>query len=267
MQPAERLRRELGAEARSRIDEIEVFKLIDSTNSHLMRSAVPDAGRSRLALADDQSAGRGRHDRRWETAPGSCLCLSLAYTFERVPEYLAVLTLLMGVATARVLNGLGLDAVRLKWPNDIVVNDRKLGGLLAETQLKPDRRVTVVAGIGVNLHLPPDLRIQSSSAWAHAATDLASCLGDAPDRDLLAARVTDELIALFLAFETGDIAGALDDWRSYDWLLGRSIRVEDTGTTHVGTAAGIDDKGLLLLDTPSGRQRIIAGTISLQDVR
>ncbi len=265
MQPAERLRRELGAETLSLLEDIEVFELVDSTNSYLMRSAPPDAGRSRLALADYQSSGRGRHDRRWETAPGSCLCLSLAYTFERVPEYLAVLTLLMGVATARVLSGLGLEHVRLKWPNDIVVDNHKLGGLLAETQLKPNRRVTVVAGIGINLNLPPDLQIQSTSSWAQAATDLASCLDEAPDRDVLAARLTDELIALFREFESGDISAALDDWRSRDWLLGREIRIEDGGHVHHGTAAGIDDQGLLLVETPGGIERIIAGTISLVD--
>ncbi len=265
MQPAERLRRELGAETLSLLDDIEVFELIDSTNSYLMRSAPPGAGRSRLALADDQSNGRGRHDRRWETAPGSCLCLSVAYTFERIPENLAVLTLLMGVAATRVLNDLGLDQVRLKWPNDIVVDNQKLGGLLAETQLKPNQRVTVVAGIGINLQLPPDLRIQSTSSWAQAATDLASCLGESPDRDVLAARLTDELVALFREFEGGDISAALDEWRSRDWLLGREIRIEDGGHVHHGTAAGIDDQGLLLVDTQGGMQHIIAGTISLVD--
>ncbi|MEM8682450.1 MAG: biotin--[acetyl-CoA-carboxylase] ligase [Pseudomonadota bacterium] len=265
MQPADALRRELGAETSALVDDIDVFDLIDSTNSYLMRSPAPAAGRCRLALADDQSHGRGRHDRRWETAPGSCLCLSLSYTFEQAPERLAVLTLLMGVATARVLRRFGVHKVQLKWPNDIVVADSKLGGLLAETQVKTDRRVTVVAGIGVNLRLPEDLKIQSSSAWAQAATDLASCLDSPPARDALAARISEALIAAFRDVESGDIGTALGEWRSYDWLLGRSIRVDDAGVTQHGTAAGIDDEGLLLLDTQAGQKRIIAGTISLED--
>ncbi|MEM9403708.1 MAG: biotin--[acetyl-CoA-carboxylase] ligase [Pseudomonadota bacterium] len=263
MQRTEQLRRALGADARSIVDDIELFEVIDSTNSYLMRSSAPSPGRARLAIADDQSHGRGRHDRHWETAPGSCLCLSLAYTFERTPEHLAVLTLLMGVAVATVLSGIGLQRVRLKWPNDIVVDDAKLGGLLAETQLRPDRSVTVVAGVGINLQIPPELSIRSSSTWAHAATDLASCLPDAPERDQLAAGISDELLRVFRAFETGETAAALTHWRRYDWLRGKRIRVDDGDNATVGTAGGVDDEGLLLVETDSGVKRIFAGTISL----
>lgn len=248
---------------RAILDDADVYEVTDSTNTRLLEAASPAPGRARIALADYQTAGRGRHDREWVTRPGSCLCLSLAYTFERVPDNLSILTLVMGVAVSRVLVRLGVVDVLLKWPNDIVFRDRKLGGLLAEAQLRSDRKATVIAGVGINLALPDDLKLASGSNWAQAAADLGDCLASPPGRDALAIDVSNELLDVFSGFTDANLDELLAEWRERDWLRGRSITVDTDTHRYSGTAAGITPDGELLIDTGESLQTIVAGTISL----
>ncbi len=250
---------------RESLSDIHVFDTVDSTSSFLLRQAPPAPGGASIALADDQTAGRGRHDRRWVSQKGASLCLSVAYTFATPPATLLGLTPIMGVAVNRAFDATGLSNVQLKWPNDLVFQDCKLGGLLAETQLKGDRHVTVVAGVGINLNLPTELLDLSVSDWAHRAIDLRSAMASPPSRDELAAMITAELIDAFDAFGSGRAASMLAEWRRQDWLFGKDIEVEEAGVTVRGEAVGIDDEGALLLRTADGVTRVISGSISLAD--
>ena len=257
--------RALDAGLRESLSDIHLFDTVDSTSSFLLRQTPPAPGRASVALADDQTAGRGRHDRRWVSQKGASLCLSVAYTFATTPETLLGLTPIMGVAVNRAFDATGLNDVQLKWPNDLVFQDCKLGGLLAETQLKADRQVTVVAGVGINLNLPAELLELSVSGWAHRAIDLQSAMASPPSRDELAATITAELLGAFDAFGSGRAASMLAHWRKQDWLLGKDIVVEEAGVEVHGEAAGIDDEGALLLRTAEGIMRVISGSISLAD--
>jgi BirA family biotin operon repressor/biotin-[acetyl-CoA-carboxylase] ligase len=163
--------------------KLEVFPEIESTNAYLMAKSAPDAGMHRVAIAGHQTAGRGRGDKRWLSAPGSSLCLSIAHTFRERPDTLSALTLAVGVAAAGALGDIGVDDIQLKWPNDIVAGNGKLGGILVETHHRPQRTVAVVIGIGINLELPAEILGSVDSAWAQVPADLRSILGRSVARE------------------------------------------------------------------------------------
>ena len=260
------VRQPLSAESASRLDEVEVFEQVDSTNSYLMRQPAPAPERFRIALADHQTAGRGRHYRNWQSHPGSGLCLSMAYTYESMPSSLPNLTLALGVGVARAFATLGVNGISLKWPNDIVALDGKLGGMLAEARSNSSGAVTVVAGIGINVDIQEPLDFGAEHDWAHNAVDLKSLVAKPPSRDTLAGTIIDHLHATFVGFEKLGFGGYVDEWREHDWLHGRTITVDMPERQITGIAVGVDGDGALLVDTKEGRRRVISGSIVLASV-
>lgn len=261
---ADVVRRPLSATSKSKLDQVEVFQSIDSTNSYLMEKPTPLPGRCRVALADHQTAGRGRHDRVWQSPPGTGLCLSLAYTFAAMPDRLPNLTLSLGVGVIRALSVLGIDGISLKWPNDIVALNGKLGGMLAEVRSNTDGSVTVVAGIGLNVLFIEPLDLGSEQEWAQRAVDLKSINPEIPARDVLAGTVTEHLLATLVQFEALGFNSFVDTWREHDWLFGKQIMVASTDQKFTGTAAGVDADGALLVDTKERQERVISGSIVLE---
>ncbi|MCH7981672.1 MAG: biotin--[acetyl-CoA-carboxylase] ligase, partial [Proteobacteria bacterium] len=137
---AAKIKRSLTASTARHIHCIEVFSKINSTNTYLKGQLPPPSGQFRIAIAEHQTAGRGRHGRQWISTPGGSLCLSLAYRFpQSSPGFseLYALTLALGIAVADALSGIGVAEVKLKWPNDLLVGDAKLGGILTETITSP----------------------------------------------------------------------------------------------------------------------------------
>jgi BirA family biotin operon repressor/biotin-[acetyl-CoA-carboxylase] ligase len=257
------LRRSLPEFSASRLEELELFARIGSTNTHLLGKTPPGVGRCRVAIADHQSTGRGRHNRLWLSPPGAGLYLSLAYSFAVQPKALASLTLALGVGIVGALQKLHIAGVSLKWPNDIVALDGKLGGVLTEVQSVKDAMCTVVTGVGINIKLPESLGVDVESGWAQRAVDLQTIAPDHPPREEIAALLIDALCATMTEFEAQGFAGFVDDWRQHDWLHGRQITVDMPNQQVAGVAAGIDADGALLVDTGSKRIRVISGSIVL----
>lgn len=251
--------------ANAKLDKLEAFSSIASTNTHLLALPAPAAGRYRVAVADHQTSGRGRQNRRWVSAPGAGLCLSFAYSFAALPAELPALTLAIGVGVVGALRLLDIEGVSLKWPNDIVALDRKLGGILTEAQSGTGDGVTVVTGIGLNVHLREGLDIGAESDSMLSAVDLYSVKQDLPSRELLAGTIIEQLYWTFSRFEHSGFADFANDWRQHDWLLDKEIIVDGLDTRIEGTAAGVDDDGALLVDTAEGRTRVISGTIIMPD--
>ena len=208
----------LDRDVAARMDQLEVFDEIDSTNSYLMQQAVPSPGRNRVAIADHQTAGRGRHSREWISAPGSSLCLSIAYSFKGRPANLPGLTLAIGVAARDALHTTGVGGVMLKWPNDLVANDGKLGGMLTETHVRSDASTTVIAGIGINVSLPKQLLNTTASSWSHRATDISGIATTQPTREALSAALVNRLVQSMDLFETAGMGYFVNSWRELDWL-------------------------------------------------
>jgi BirA family biotin operon repressor/biotin-[acetyl-CoA-carboxylase] ligase len=178
-----------------------------------------------------------------------------------MPEQLPALTLAIGVAVIHALQDLQVDGVSLKWPNDIVALDRKLGGILTEVQSGSGDGVTVVTGIGLNVRLGEHIDLSAESDLAHRAIDLSSLRSEPPTRELLAGTIVEKLHTAFTEFELSGFAGFANDWQRFDWLRGKEITVDMPGKQMTGIAAGVDDDGALLIDGKSGRERVISGSI------
>jgi BirA family biotin operon repressor/biotin-[acetyl-CoA-carboxylase] ligase len=232
----------LAPATRARLREVEVVTATDSTNGELMRRGVP----ALALLAETQSAGRGRRGKAWASPPAANLYLSLSWSVRRP----AGLSLAMGLACAEALR----DArVRVKWPNDLVAEGRKLGGLLIELAGN-----IAVIGVGLNVRMPPQTAIDQP--WI----DLAQ-LGVAASRNELAAYLLDALVAALVEFEAHGLAAFESRWRAFDALAGREVRVLGGEQVWQGSAAGIaSDGGLrVLID---GRERVFhSAEVSVRD--
>jgi BirA family biotin operon repressor/biotin-[acetyl-CoA-carboxylase] ligase len=247
---------------RSLLSALEVFDTIGSTNTYLAAAAAPPPGKLRVAIAEEQTSGRGRHNREWVSKRGRGLYQSLSCTLQSERRDLSALTLALGVGVLDALATVGVDEVMLKWPNDLVARDAKLGGLLVETRLHGDELV-VVAGIGINVAIDDSTRKLAASAWANDAVSLADLGKPVPDRNALASAIINSVTSVVSEFGVRGLAAFLERWRAVDWLRGRSIQVESPTTSSTGIAAGIGDDGALLLQTDAGTQAVIAGTVTL----
>lgn len=259
---AAEIRRPLTEPASSRLDELEVFASIGSTNTYLMSEPPPGAGRYRVAIADQQTSGRGRHHRRWVSEPGAGLYMSLAYTFADSLRDLSTLTLAIGVGVADALEQVGVPDIALKWPNDIVALDGKLGGILTEVQSGRAPGVTVVTGIGLNLQMPEPLDPGTASGWAHRAVGLQSLMDEPPARVRIAVALIEHVYLALSKFKGSDADGFLAAWRRRDWLLGKEITVDTPVEAVTGRAAGVGDDGALLVDTRGGRIGVLSGSVT-----
>jgi BirA family biotin operon repressor/biotin-[acetyl-CoA-carboxylase] ligase len=189
--------------------------------------------------------------------------MSFAYSFEEPPEQLPSLTLAIGVGVIAALHKLNIDGVSLKWPNDIVALDGKLGGILTELQSRSTGGVTVVTGIGLNIGLPEDAEKRIESDWARHIVDLASICELVPARAAIAAAVVDELHGVMRKFAALGFAGFAEAWAKHDWLRQREIIVGLPDQQISGAAAGVDNDGALLVETASAKIRIVSGSIIL----
>jgi len=248
--------------ARERLAQLEVFAEIDSTNSYLMQIPGPAPGKISIAATSNQTAGRGRHGKTWQSPPGSGLCLSAAYTFVSHPQNLPALTLVLGVGVVEALQELGAADVEIKWPNDLVALDGKLGGILTEVHPQSSGAVTVVTGIGVNVDLGERLDSGPTSKWARRIVDMKSICDPLPGDDDIAARLTTHLLQAFVDYEATGLAAIADRWSQLDWLFGREIIVDTLPDQVCGIGAGIGADGALLVDTPdAGIKRVTSGSV------
>ncbi len=257
------IRQSLAAETRKKLDELEVFGSVASTNTYLMSQPAPGVGRFRVAIADHQTAGRGRHYRRWISPPGAGLYMSFAYSFEEQPDQLPSLTLAIGVGVIAALQKLGINGVSLKWPNDIVALNGKLGGILTELQSRASKEVTVVTGIGLNIDLPEEAETSIESDWARRVVDVSSVCETVPGRAAIAAAIVNELHGVMSKFAALGFVGFLEAWAKHDWLKQREVIVDLPDQQITGVAAGVDNDGALLVDTGKAKTRVVSGSIIL----
>lgn len=252
---------------RARLCQLECLSVTESTNSYLAALAPPAPGKTRVCLADYQSAGRGRQGRRWLTPFGAGLCMSVAWQFARQPAGLSCLSLMCGVVFARALSRLGVDA-ELKWPNDLLLDGGKLGGILVELRAELGGSVAVVIGLGLNVALSPavaeSIRDSSGLAGALPPASLETALGSAIDRNQLAAILLDELLTALPVFATRGFAPFAADWHAADSLRESDVVVSNGAESFSGRACGIDAEGALLVSGADGERRFVAGEVSLR---
>lgn len=256
------VRRSLDANTSTRLAQFEAFAEIDSTNSYLMAQAAPLPGQLRVALTDNQTQGRGRHGRTWVSPPGSGLCLSLAYTFVEQPANLPALTLAIGLGAIDALEQVGVAGVFLKWPNDLIASDGKLGGILTETQSQGSDSTTVVTGIGINVDLGDAPAMPGDAEPLRQAVDLARIADTLPGVNALAVELVATLSKAFAEYDRGGFAVFAHKWPQRDWLLGREVTISTPQQEVAGVGAGIAEDGALLIDSGSGVPgRVTSGTV------
>ena len=258
------LERALDARTAARVARLEVFTEIGSTNRYLLERAPPPDDRLTVCLAEYQHAGRGRRGRKWSTPLGAGLCLSVGWQFKDAPPGLSALTLAVGVVVRRALARVARVDIELKWPNDLVWDERKLGGILLELTAEAQGGCHVVAGLGLNVALPPEL-LPTLSDWPRGAVDLATAVnGPPPPRTALAAALIGALAELFAEYAQSGFAPYRADWRAADYLRGRRVVLDDASGSVKGTAVGIEPDGALLIDTGGARRRVISGEVSVR---
>lgn len=242
----------------SRFD-VDHLDTCDSTNSELLRRAAAGAPSGLTVSCTHQTAGRGRRGRRWQASPGASLTFSLLW---RMPPGtpLQGLSLVVGLAVAEALESLQPLAVQLKWPNDILLAGRKLGGILIEAV--PGASAGLVIGIGLNL--------QRDDAWQAEITQAFTALADAgtpPPREILLAALLVRLASLLDRFTHAGFPAFQADWQNRNALAGQAVEISGEGGICSGTCLGVAEDGSLLIDAAGEARRIAAGDVSLRQLR
>jgi BirA family biotin operon repressor/biotin-[acetyl-CoA-carboxylase] ligase len=226
-----------------------------STNSVLL--AEKNLAQPVLLLADEQTAGRGRRGRRWHSTPGDGLTFSLAVVLRRPLRELAALSLVAGVAVARALHALGVTRAALKWPNDIVVDGAKLGGILVETKSNGGGAIKAVIGVGINLRGAAGLRARVRRDVAALEQFIA-----VPDPEQIATAIGNALIESLAAFEAHGLEAVRADWERLDAHAGQKLRVRlADGRVLTGVASGLEPDGALRLATRGGVRAVRSGRV------
>ena len=224
---------------------LQVMQDTASTQADALAQPAPTQGCA-VFVAERQSAGQGRRGRRWISPPGAGIACSLSRRFARAPSGMAGLSLAVGVALAEGLHALGYPQVRLKWPNDLLVEGRKLGGILVNLRAEGEA-CTAVIGFGINVRIPAEDAAAIDQPWC----DLAS-LGDPPSRNVLLAAVLAQLLPVLDAFDAEGLAPMLARWQPLDALVGQTVQLTEGDTRHVGLCLGIADDGALRLRCADG---------------
>lgn len=263
----DRIRARIGAGVLPHIARLEVFAELGSTNAHLLAAPAPAPGNLTAALAEFQRAGRGRWGRTWNMPPRSGIALSVGWSFAEAPGDLSALSLAAGVAARQAIKAATGRAPALKWPNDLVWADRKLGGILVETAPRPGVSRHVVVGLGLNVSMD-DETLWNLGRRPGSAIDLAMMTaGRPPPRNELAARLIEGCFEMFGTFERSGFAAYRDAFREADYLKRRPVTVSDGPNRLSGTAEGVDSNGALILMTGNGRRRIVAGDVTVRPRR
>jgi len=254
-----KIRAGLDVPARTMLAELQCVETTDSTNQQLLQRAATRAIHGHALLAEYQTAGRGRRGDAWIAPPGSGLCLSLGWRFEAPPHTMSALSLVIGIAVARTAQAFGLDAVRLKWPNDVLYQGRKLAGILIEMRAEYGGPSTVVIGVGLNSHIPAAVRATITQPVA----DLSEALEHPPGRNLVAARLLSELVKVLTEFTAHGFAPFAADWRRYDGLAGQQVQLELPDRQIRGLAQGVDASGMLMIEHAGVREKFLSGHVRL----
>jgi len=236
-----------------------------STNADLHRAQAPPPGRFDFLTAEYQQAGRGRRARSWLAPPGGSICLSIGWSFASLPPEAGAIGLVIGVCALRALRRTGVRGVALKWPNDLVVEGAKLGGILIELRAESGGPAFIVIGIGLNVALGAGLS-EAVVATGTRPVDLAG-LGIARcDRNALAAALIAAAVDGLLHFERDGFAPFAGEWGAADALAGKPVLVTADSGPVSGRARGIDASGALCVQTPEGLRRFTSGDVSVRAV-
>ncbi len=232
----------------------------DSTNLRAKALAAQGAAEGTVVVADSQSHGRGRRGRIWLSPPGTGIYTSMILRPAITPAEAPRITLLTAVAAARALQHTSGIRARIKWPNDILIDAKKIAGILTEISTEMDAIDYIVVGLGLNVNtaaaqFDPEIR--------RLATSVRIETGHTCRRAELLAAYLNEFEVLYDCFQTKGFAPIMDQWRAMSDIIGRQVTVDVLGTRYRGTAVAVDDDGVLILEDEAGQtRRIFSGDVT-----
>ena len=237
---------------------VNVLPVIDSTNQYLL-DRIGELSSGDACVAEYQQAGRGRRGRKWFSPFGSNLYLSMYWKLDQGLAAAMGLSLVIGIVMAEVLQRLGAEDVRVKWPNDLYLKDRKLAGILVELTGKTGDAAQLVIGAGINLRMREPEADTINQGWINLQE-----AGVNIDRNELTAMLLKELRAALLHFEKEGLAPFISRWRGLDNFLDRPVKLLIGDQEIHGIERGIDQQGALLLEQDGIIKPYIGGEISLR---
>lgn len=249
---------------RTRDSSITLLEEVDSTNDEAARQLAAGRPAPFVILARRQTRGRGRLGRTWLSEANGNLYSSFAFRPPLAPAEMTTFTLWMGVNVCELIANFCQVAPGIKWPNDILFDGRKAGGMLTEARIDSDQIRDLVFGLGLNLNSP-------AGGWpadlARHATSLSEQTTVALDANRFTAALIGRVLLAYTQFVDGDYRKTFADlWNRHDVLRGRAVTVLQAGRRHSGSAAGVDDAGSLLVRATAGSRpmRFHAGEVTLE---
>lgn len=256
---ADFIRRSLADASRSQLASLSIARETVSTQIDAASAIAPGQG-SAVFFAEYQSGGVGRNGRAWASPASANLYFSVSRRFSRPLSTMSGLSVAVGVAAAEALHAMGFTGVRLKWPNDLWVDARKLGGILVQLRNDAPDCIAIV-GMGLNVHMPADAARHIDQAWC----DLSQLGDGAVSRNEVAAHLLGTLLPALQAFDEAGLAPFLPRWQALDALHGKPVRVADGVQVFEGMSLGIDANGALRLRGDGGQERSFhGGEVSLR---
>lgn len=234
----------------SELVDINVFESVDSTNEYL--KAFKNSKTIKVCVAEQQTEGKGRLNRKWFSPFAKNIYLSCLYPFSKDISELSGLSLVMGLAIVNTLKSIGVDEnLFVKWPNDIFYDNKKISGSLIEIQAETHGACHAIIGIGVNVNMLNAEPKSITQEW----TSVQKILNTYTDRNDLCSRLINNLLDYLQRFEKHGLSTFVSEWRSADSLTDKIISVSNVNETIEGRAVGINDQGHLLLELKDGKVR------------
>jgi BirA family biotin operon repressor/biotin-[acetyl-CoA-carboxylase] ligase len=240
--------------------DVEIHRVISSTNDVVMQRLAESRSSQILCAAEMQTAGKGRRGRRWVSPFGSNIYLTYGRFVRRNLSGFGGLSLVVGMLAVDVLRSMGLQNVGLKWPNDIMLDGGKLGGILLELRASEARGIGLVAGVGLNLSLKAEEASSIDQPWSAISSQLAM------PRNILLGRLGGMMVNVIQAFEDVGFDSFVDKWGEYNLYAGQQINVIRGSEIISGVDNGVDRDGNLLLRTETGLEVHNSGEVSVRSV-
>jgi BirA family biotin operon repressor/biotin-[acetyl-CoA-carboxylase] ligase len=240
--------------------DIEILNVIGSTNQYLKDKSI-NMQNGHTCLAEAQTAGRGRHGRKWISPYAASLYLSMHWSFTGGYSVLGGLSLAVGVAIVDALNICGVQGIQLKWPNDIYAQGKKLAGVLIEVEGQIGSECQAIIGIGLNVSLPEDIE-EIGQPWI----DLAQLSEPLINRNLLASTLISVLDKNLTLFENNGLEPFITRWRALDVYANQAVKLIIGQQTLSGISRGIDASGAIVLETEQGVKAYHGGEISVRPI-
>ncbi len=235
------------------------FDKLDSTNSHLLKLGDEGFPEGTVVVADEQTMGRGRFGRKWEAEPLSNLLFSLLLRpnfLER--DEIFILTFAASVAVAEAIEDVTHIKPELKWPNDVLVNGKKICGILLESSFDADRLSHVVLGIGLNVN-----QESFSPEIANKATSLSLSTGKKYDRDEILFLILKNFSLIHETLRSRDFYRIMKEWRDRAQIFGKKIKLALAGKVIEGVCDDVTDDGAIVVQTSEGLKNFTAGEITI----